>query len=247
MYHFKIFVMNRKNWHSLTAVWLMAFSLAAISCIAHINGNGKVVKEERSLSNFDAVSVSSGIEVLINQDSFEKVVVEADENIQKVLKTEVSGGKLKIFLEEGVNHAKKLKVYVTIKQLKALEASSGSEVKSGNKINAENLSIHSSSGSEVTMEVNCNVLTVDSSSGSEMTISGTSQSIKAESSSGSELDASKLIAEKGDASASSGSNLDVHVTKEFKAHASSGSDITVQGNPAIRDTNSSSGGSVNFK
>jgi len=237
----------KKNWTNLMAVWLMIFSLTAVSCIAHIHGNGNVVKQERTVSNFEEISVSTGIEVVINQDSFEKVVVEADENIQKILKTEVTGGKLKIYLEEGVRYAKKMKVYVTLKQLKELSASAGSEVKTTNKINSESLQISSSSGSEVTMEVSCNMLSLDSSSGSELTVSGSSASVKAESSSGSELHASKLVAEKGEASSSSGSELEVNTTKEIKAHASSGANVTVYGNPAVRDTNSSSGGDVDFK
>ncbi len=239
--------MNRKIWNSLMLLWLLTISFSATSCIPHIHGNGKVVKEVRNVSNFNEIAVSTGIEVLINQDTFEKVVVETDENIQKILKTEVHGGKLKIFLEEGIQHAKELKVYVTVKQISSVEANSGSEVKSGSNITADNLKIHSSSGSEVKMEVSCNQLKVDSSSGSELHVSGTSQLIEAESSSGSELDASRLVAEKCIASASSGSNLSVHATKEIRANASSGSDVDVHGNPSIRDTNSSSGGDVNFR
>ncbi|MDP3522460.1 MAG: head GIN domain-containing protein [Hydrogenophaga sp.] len=237
----------KKNWNLMMILWLVAFSLAADSCIAHISGNGKVVKQERAVTGFDEISVSTGIEVILTQDTFEKVVVETDENIQKILKTEVTGNKLKIYLEEGVNHVKEMKVHVTLKQVKSVSASAGSEVKTANKINAENLKISSSSGSEVNMEVGGNMVSLDSSSGSELTVSGTAVAVNAESSSGSELDASKLVAEKGEASASSGSDMDVHVTKEIKAHASSGSNITVTGNPAIRDTNSSSGGDIDFK
>jgi hypothetical protein len=237
----------KKNWHKVMAIWLMVFSLTTISCIAHIHGNGKVVKQERSVSGFDKIAVSTGIEVVLNQDTFEKVVVEADENIQKIIKTEVSGGKLKIYLEEGVNYAKKMKVYVTLKQLNELDASSGSEVKSEGKLNAETLKIHSSSGSDIKIEVSANFVDADSNSGSELTVSGTATSVKADSSSGSELHAGKLIAEKGEASASSGSELELNVTKEIKAHASSGASITVHGNPSIRDTNSSSGGDVDIK
>ncbi len=237
----------KKHLYNLMALWLVVFSLTAVSCIAHIHGNGKVVKQERNISGFDKISVSTGIELILTQDNLEKVVVEVDENILEILKTEVEGGKLKIYLEEGVSHTKTMKVYVTVKQLNSITASSGSEVKTVNKINAENLTVSSSSGSEVTMEVNCSMVTADSSSGSELTVSGTSMAIKAESSSGSELNASQLVAEKGEASASSGSNLDVHVTKEIKAHASSGSDITVTGNPGSRDSDSSSGGSIRFK
>ena len=237
----------KKNWSLLMVLWMTALTITADSCIAHIHGNGKVVKEERTVTGFEEVSVSTGIELILNQDSFEKVVVETDENIQKILKTEVTGNKLKVYLSEGVNHAKELKVYVTVKQLKAVSASAGSEVKTEGKINADNLKITSSSGSEVKMEVSCTSLLVDSSSGSELTVSGNAVEIKAESSSGSDLNAVKLVAEKGEASASSGSDLDIHVTKEIKARSSSGSNITVWGNPANRDTNSSSGGDVDFE
>lgn len=237
----------KKSWFSFLVIGLVTLSFTTGSCIAHIHGNGKVVKEERNITGFDEIAVSTGIELVINQDTFEKVVVEADENIQKILKTELKGEKLKIYLEEGVNYAKRMKVYVTVKQLKSMEASAGSEVKTSGKINSESLKIHSSSGSEVNMEVGCTFVSADSSSGSELTVSGTTISLKGDSSSGSELKLSNLIAEKGEVSASSGSELNVHTTKEIKAHASSGAEIDVYGNPALRDTNSSSGGDINFR
>lgn len=237
----------KKSFLGLLFIALLAISSTTVSCIPLIHGNGKVVKEERNITGFDAISVSTGIEVVINQDTFEKVVVEADENIQKILKTELNGNKLRIYLEEGVNYAKRMKVYVTVKQLKSLDASAGAEAKSSGKINSESLKIHSSSGSDINVEVGCNFVLADSSSGSELTVSGTTVSVKGQCSSGSELKLAKLIAETGDVSASSGAELYVHTTKEIKAHASSGAEITVYGNPAIRDTNSSSGGDVDFK
>jgi len=239
--------MKSRIQYGIATLCFAIFFFTAVSGIAHIHGNGKVVKEERNITGFDAIVVSNGIDLLITQDNFEKVVVEADENIQKVIKTEVSGGRLKIFLEEGVSNAKMMKVHVTLKQLTALEGNSGSDVRSLNKIKSESLKINASSGSDVSMEVSCNQLVLDSSSGSDLTVAGTTQWLKAVSSSGSDLKASKLEAEKADVSASSGSDLDIKVTKEIKAHASSGSDVTVYGKPSIRDSNSSSGGEVSFR
>jgi hypothetical protein len=239
--------MNLKLRKSLQAILLAVFVLSVVSCIPHIRGNGNVVKEERKVSGFEALEVSTGIEVLVMQDSIEKVVVEADENLHKILKTRVEGKTLKIYLEEGILHAKALRVYVTLKKLNSVETTSGSHVKSENKINAENLKLSTSSGSGMKMEVNCNKLTAESSSGSHLTVSGTAQSITGDSSSGSGIDASELVAEKGDLSASSGSHLKAQVTKEVKADASSGAGITVTGNPSVKDTDSSSGGSVHFK
>ena len=231
----------------LSVMLLTVFSLTLVSCIPHLRGNGKVVKEERKVSDFEALDVSMGVEVLVTQDSIDKVVVEVDSNLLKVLKTRVSGDVLKIYLEEGVFHAKSLKVYVTVRKLRSVETGSGSNVKSENKINAEKLKLSTSSGSGIKMEVNCGQVTAESSSGSNLTVSGTAQSLKANTSSGAGINASELVADMGDLSASSGSHLKAQVAKEVKAHASSGASITVAGNPAVRDTDSSSGGSVHFK
>ena len=239
--------MNKDVRCSLMAILLVSFTLSFVSCIPHIRGNGNVVKEERSVSGFEAVEVSHGIEVLVSQDSTEKVIVETDSNIQKILKTEVSGGKLNIFMEEGVSHASTLRVYVTVKRLKSVETGSGSHVKSESKINADKLEMHSSSGSGIKMEVVCDQLTTESSSGSNLKVWGSAKSLNADSSSGSGIDASGLAAEKGDLSCSSGSHIVAQITKEVKANASSGGGINVLGNPPLRDTDSSSGGSVHFK
>jgi hypothetical protein len=239
--------MNKKILHSLMALILVAFTLSVISCIPHIRGNGNVVKEERSVSNFEALDVSNGIEVLVTQDSIEKVVVETDSNIQKILRTKVSGGKLNIYLEEGVTHTRMLRVYVNLKQLKSVETGSGARVKSENKITGDKLRISSSSGSGVKMEVACDQLSAESSSGSNLKVWGSAKSLTADSSSGSGLDASGLVAENGKLSSSSGSHLEAQITKELKADASSGAGIKVSGNPPLRNTDSSSGGSVHFK
>lgn len=239
--------MNRKIWISSLFLFFVISSFTVGSCIPHIHGNGKIVKEERNLSNFEALEVSNGIEVLVSQDSFEKVVVEVDENILKILKTQVSGGTLKIYLEENILHAKRLRVYVTLKQLKSVQTDSGSEVKSTGKISCGNLKIDSSSGSGVNMEVNATILNAESSSGSSIKISGSAVSFRGNSSSGSGIHASALVAENGNLSASSGASINVQVTKDLKAHANSGAGITVLGNPQTRNTDSSSGGSVHIK
>ena len=169
--------MNKKILNSLAVLVLVAIMLSVVSCSPHIRGNGNVVKEERTVSNFEAIEVSHGIEVLVNQDTFEKVVVETDSNIQKILKTEVSGGTLKIFMEEGVLHARSLRVYVTVKQLKSVDTGSGAHVKSESKINAADLKMSSSSGSGIKMEVACDKLTAIGRGGQGSPVTGSGGTI----------------------------------------------------------------------
>ncbi len=239
--------MNRKKSFIFAALWILAISLTSITCMAQTDGNGKISREERKLTGFKAISVRNAIRLIIRQGDEQKVVAEADENILPYLKTEVVAGELRIGIKGNINHVKTMNVYVTVKQLNELDASSACKVTTDTRIEAGDMKINCTSGSAVNMELSCSNLTLRSSSGSALVLTGTAQSISAESSSGSALVTTDLKAEKAMLDASSGAALVVQVTKEVKAHASSGGQISITGNPAIRDSDSSSGGSVSFK
>ena len=59
-----------------------------------ISGNGDVVEETRDISGFTGVEVSTGIDVYLTQGDGFEVMVEADENLQDVILTELKGDRL---------------------------------------------------------------------------------------------------------------------------------------------------------
>jgi hypothetical protein len=239
--------MKRRNYLSIALVSLLVISQSLTSCLFGIRGNGKVVKSERKVEHFHAISVSSGIDLNLSQDSLEKVLVDADENLQDVIKTEVSNGKLKIYPREHISHASSMKVYVTMKNINSLQASSGSDVKTVSRVNLTSFKISASSGADIKIEISCGDLQTDGSSGCNIALSGKTAKLSVESSSGSNINAGKLNSETCSVDASSGSRVRISVSKKIDAHASSGSDITIDGNPAERNVEKSSGGSVTFK
>ena len=240
-------IMNKKNWFPFATSLLMVFAITAMSCFAQVSGNGKITKEERKVSGFKAISVGNAIHLQIRQGSEEKVTVETDENILPYLKTEVTGGELHIGIKGNVNNASVLNVYVTVKALQELETGSAAQVKSEGNIETDDFKISSGSGSAVQMDLKCTNLKAYVSSGSAVVLEGSANAISAESSSGSSLVASDFKSEKGNVEASSGAVAVIYAAKELKARVSSGANITILGNPSIRDTDSSSGGSVHFK
>lgn len=239
--------MKKRELSLIVIIAMILISQSFSSCIYGIRGNGKVVKSERQISNINSISVSSGIDLILAQDSLEKVLVEADENLQKILKTEISNGRLKIYSSEHIQNARAMKVYVTIKNISSLEASSGSDVKSGSMLNLTTLKLSASSGSDVKLALSCNDLQTESSSGSDISLSGKTGQLSVQSSSGSDVNAEKLNSETCSVRASSGSDVKVAVSKKINAHASSGADIRVIGNPVERDIEKSSGGSVTVR
>ena len=205
----------------------------------------------RDLSaGFSAITVTDGIDLYLTQGQTESLAVAAsDEKYLTRLKTEVQGGTLKIFYDDkGINFAfnekRKLKVWVTFKNIDKLVASGGSTVKTGSAIDADKLDMRFTSGSHFTGKINVKELSVDQNSGSGMTVSGTANKITVEGSSASIFKGYDLAVDYCDAKASSGASVHITINKELNAKANSGGGIKYKGTALIKDVNISSGGVV---
>ncbi len=222
--------------------------VAAIGIPSALAGNSDQT-EIRKVKNFKEIKVSAGIDLYLSMGETEEVKIVADDDIIDDIKTEVKDGTLHIYMKNNSwfnwNRMNKTrKVYVTVKELEALRASSGSDVRTSNTLKGERLLVTASSGSDVEIDVIYKNLKVDTSSGSDARLSGKVKNLEAEASSGSSIKAQELESQNCKAKASSGSDISVSVSDELYARASSGADIRYSGNPQTRDTDESSGGDI---
>ncbi|TBN02986.1 DUF2807 domain-containing protein [Hyunsoonleella flava] len=224
---------------------LLMFSCINMNWNGGVKGNGNVVMETRTVDEpFSKIKATEGLSVYLTQGGNESITVEADENLQELILTEVKDGVLKIHCKEQIGKASSKKVNVNFKSISGITSTSGSNVYSTNTITSEKLALKSSSGSNMKVKVNTNDLTCDSSSGSNLKVSGETVSLSADASSGSNIKAGDLKAESSEVSASSGANLTVNTSKALIAKASSGGGVKYYGNPEMLDTDKSSGGSI---
>jgi len=206
---------------------------------------------ERTLSgSFSAITVTDGIDVYLTQGQTESVTVSSsDEKYMSRFKTEVVNGTLKIYYDnKGINWAfnekRKLKAWVTFKNIDKLHVSGGASVKVPGTIEADKLDMRFTSGSHFTGRINAKEITVDQNSGSGMTVSGRADKITVEGSSGSIFKGFDLAVDYCDAKASSGAGVHITINKELNAKANSGGGIKYKGSALIKDVNISSGGVV---
>ncbi len=228
--------------------FIIVFSLA--SCRTSIdfgreNGNGTITTQSRTISEkFEQIQVSSGISLIVSQSDVTSVEVETDENIQPLIITKVENGVLIIKTDDSFDATKGPEVRVSLPFITSLKSSSGASVKNGTTLKSTSLSVDSSSGSKVVLDVEADFISLESSSGSSIEVTG--KAIKAEtaSSSGSNINAGKLMANEVFAQTSSGSSTKVYPIISLKAKASSGSDIRYKNVPKTLEKEESSGGSI---
>ncbi len=228
---------------------LVILVVSTTSCLfdsfTGIKGNGNIRSEQRTIETpFDAIDVGQGIHVFLTQSSEQRIDVEADENIINLLKTEVKGHTLHIFLEKNVYRAAARNVYVNTSKIIHLATSSGARIQTGNTVKTDDLELDASSGSSMKLKITAQNIQCETSSGADIRIEGTTTFFQAKASSGSTIYASNMESENTTAKVSSGANMDVYASESLTAKASSGGDIDYAGNPKVIDKDTSSGGSV---
>jgi hypothetical protein len=226
-------------------------SLSLFSCNFDMNlnpgvkGNGDVKIENRTMNQpFTAIKATEGLDVYLTQSDSESIRVEADENLQDIIVTEVIDGVLKIHTKQNIGRCTSKKVMVSFRDISSIISTSGSDVYSTNTITTETLELESTSGSDMKLDVNTTTLNCKSTSGSDLKLSGKTIKLIAEATSGSDIKAEDLIAESSQVKATSGAGITVNTTKELTANATSGADIKYLGNPEVVNKNNSSSGSI---
>ncbi|WP_280748752.1 head GIN domain-containing protein [Parabacteroides sp. PF5-9] len=216
--------------------------------LSGVQAQGLKYNESRTVGSFNQIDVCCGIQVFITEGSSNKIRVETnDEEMLKQIVTEAKNNRLKIGFESSFGKRPrnlKVNVYMEAKGLREIEASSGSDVQSQTRLIADEIALSSSSGSDIRIELEANKLSCRSSSGSDIKLSGKALFATVHASSGSDIHMRDMEVESVEASASSGSDISLYVTKELEAKASSGADIQYKGNPGTVNRKVSSGGSV---
>ncbi len=202
-----------------------------------------------TISNFNGLSVSNGIDLFISQGNTESVKVTAHPDLLKNVIVEKEGSTLRIRYKDNMSWSRLIKgqgikVYVNCKALQAITASGGSDVLAESNIKTDRLSITASGGSDIDLNVNTKELKIVSSGGSDIDLKGVATNLSVTSSGGSDIDALELTAEYAKVTGSGGSDINVHVTRALEANASGGSDIHYKGDASVRKTSSNKSGDV---
>jgi hypothetical protein len=209
-----------------------------------VYGNNKVVTKERNTEPFTGVRVSSGIDIFLKQGNNESLSVEADENLQEYILTEVRNGVLNVYTEVNIREAERKRVYVTMKEINSIHTTSAGDVFGETPVKSDRLELSASSAGNIKLEVYAKEIRVNISSSGDVSLTGEVDNLEADLSSAGDMNANDLKAREADISVSSAGNADINVSEKITARASSAGDINYRGNPKYVDAHSSSAGGV---
>jgi hypothetical protein len=205
--------------------------------------------QQRTLNgSFNAIKVSGGIDLYLSQYETESVAVSASEDqFRERIKTVIENGTLKIYYDGDKmwnKGNKKLKAYVSFKNLENLTASGASDVVIAGSIAVPALRIDCSGASDFKGAVKVDKLTIELSGASDAKISGSASEVSIQSSGASDVKAYELVTDNCTAKASGASDINITVNKELNVHVSGASDVFYKGSAVIRDMHTSGASTV---
>ncbi len=221
----------------------LVFATIAATLVAcgGVAGSGNPATEPRTVTAFSKLEVAGGVHVTFTTGP-RSVSITADDNLIRHVETVVRDGTLIVRLTHPVLDTSGITARISNDVLEGLGLSGGSSF-TGPVTATENLDLAASGGS--TAEISgapSSHVSANASGGSELTlVGGSAKRLSLNASGGSKILSHGFAAEDGIVDVSGGSSICVLCTKSISGNASGGSTITLSGNPAITNVESSGG------
>lgn len=167
---------------------IIVFSIISINSFAQrLIGNGKLIKQNREIPEFTAITVNDGIDVFIRQGNTVSLQVETDENLQESIITEVNNGVLKMYIKDNIQNARKINVYLTVTNLSSISANEGCDITTETELNVKSLEINCNEGSDLKLDIIAEELSCILKEGSDAKIKGEAERFNLNAKEGSDI------------------------------------------------------------
>jgi len=195
------------------------------------DNNGSEIDEERTCEPFHAVDVSGAIELVLSQDSVQKVTVSAQQDYLPKIITKVENGVLRIYTESIFTN-RKVKVTISADSITSIVAKGACEVSSDSELKSSCLKLDFMGASQADLDLKiAGTVVVELMGASHVNLSGTANSIKSNGTGACQLDAEDLLTKIADVKVMGASHAKVYATEKLDANATGASGIDCSGSP----------------
>jgi hypothetical protein len=229
---------------SAAVTQLTGCSLSFWSNSIGVKGSGHVISEDRAVSGFDRVSLSGSGHLAIVQGDQEGLTIEADDNLLPLIKSEVSGGSLRLGPEDvNLRPSNTIQYRLRLKNLKELHLS-GSLDADAPSLRTDGLVLSiSGSGRIQVRQLDTGNLDVHVSGSGDIDVAGKADHQQVAISGSGDYRAGGLESQKIAVHISGSGDATVWAHEALEAHVSGSGGIKFYGSPQL-DTHVSGSGSV---
>lgn len=213
-----------------------------------IEGNGNMTTQSREVPNYDAVALTGSMNVQLVRGTEGSLKIEAEENLQQHILTEVNSGRLKISVEKGysLQASRNYDITITVPftDLEEVSLTGSGDIVSTEAIKAKNFAIKITGSGNVDLPVQAQTTSASITGSGDIRISGSSVDFDCKVTGSGDISAFDFKAEHVKATVTGSGDLEVYASESLKAVVPGSGDIAYRGNPKKEDFRTMGSGSV---
>lgn len=206
----------------------LAILFMAVSCVfidrETVSGSGNITVEERRGLTAHRIKLAGFMDVELTQGSGTAVKVEADDNLQPYIITEMDEGVLVIKMKSNIRfiNSERLKIYITTDRLEQLTLSGSGNITGTNKFTgADHLKLRVSGVGDLQLDLNTPELEAEISGSGSLALSGETKDAKIQINGVGDCNAATLKAENA--------TVKISGSGDVKLFADNRLDVTIRG------------------
>ncbi len=243
----------RKTVQTLLFCFLLSSvtSNAQWSTKSRIKGNGKIVTEKRTTTNYDEIKIGGSFDVELIAGKEGEISLKGEENLLPLIIVEVEGNVLKIYPKKNTNMSstsgKTIVVTVPFESISDVSLGGSGSIIGKNTIKADRFNAKLSGSGDIILTVDANDVVASLSGSGDITLKGKATNYESKLSGSGDISAYELLAVNVNASMSGSGNITVNCSNNLIARISGSGDIDYKGDPKTKDTKVSGSGRISKK
>lgn len=213
-----------------------------------VDGNGKMVTENRTVSDYNSVALTGSMDVILVKGREGSLKVEAEENLQQYITTEVSGGKLKIAVKKGysLNPSRNHNIVITVpfNDIEGISLTGSGDIRSSDMVTADNFSIAITGSGNVKLPLQARNTSATITGSGDIDLSGSSVDFDCKVTGSGDISAFDFKCQNVAAMVTGSGDIQVYASESLKASTPGSGDIEYRGNPKKEDFRTMGSGSI---
>lgn len=214
-----------------------------------IKGDGQVTTKNRSVGNFDGITVSGSFDVILVSGKEGEISIEAEENIIDYILTEVNGGTLEIGTKKGhsLNFTRKVTITVAFEDIEKARLTGSGSITSNETIKASNFNTSVTGSGDVILTIDAGNTQAQVTGSGDLKLMGKTNSFDCKVTGSGDIAAYGLKAKNADANVSGSGGIELHCSDALNARVTGSGDIYYQGNPQKRSVSTTGSGDIHSR
>ncbi len=213
-----------------------------------IKGNGEMTTQNRSISNYEKVTLVGSMDVELISGKEGALKVEAESNLQEYITTEVNNGVLKISVKKGVSISpsgnRGIKVIVPFEDIEGVSITGSGDIRNSDQIKANSFETRLTGSGNLKLNLNVKDLNSAITGSGNTELKGSAENFSCTITGSGDFEAFNLRTAKAEVTISGSGDVEITATEELKARVSGSGDIKYNGNPKKQDFKTTGSGSI---